>query len=90
MADPELAGQNVDLIEFIPRDESSEFDPQRVLFAEGDVTAKQRRLSAANNSASYGEFATAAASISLPREPELKPPGSKSSMRWRLMRTRHF
>lgn len=41
-----------------------------------DVVAKQGRLTASGNSASYGEFATAAAMVSLRREPSLKPPSS--------------
>ena len=40
-----------------------------------DVVAKQGMLSAGNRSASYAEFAGAAAEITLDREPAIKPPG---------------
>lgn len=43
--------------------------------ARGDVTARQGTLTAGNRKAGYAEFATAAAAITLVREPPIKKPG---------------
>jgi CO/xanthine dehydrogenase Mo-binding subunit len=49
-----------------------------------DVTARQSTLTAGNRSASYAEFATAAAEIALSQEPAIKTPASRPDRRPRL------